>query len=52
MSDQVHIYCSEFPAFWELPSYSVDSPVPPESYNNSASGFKYVNFPRELGRVF
>lgn len=52
LTDQVHIYCSEFPAFWEMPEYSPDNPVPPQSYSSSASVLKYVNFPKELAGRF
>jgi hypothetical protein len=36
LSDRVRVYCSEFPAFWELPGYSPDNPVPVHSYTSSA----------------
>jgi len=52
LAGRVRVHCSEFPAFWELPGYSPDSPVPPDSYTSSASILRYVELPRELGANF
>ena len=52
LTEQVQIHCSEFPAFWELPDYSIADPVPPDVYNNSARVKEYVDFPRNLGGSF
>ena len=52
LAGQVQLHCSEFPAFWELPGYSPDEPVPPESYTASADVAEYINFPNELGGRF
>jgi hypothetical protein len=52
LADHVHLYCSEFPAFWELPGYSPDSPVPPPLYTSNANALKYVESPQDLGTPF
>lgn len=46
--DQVHLHCREFPAFWQLPDYSINNPVPAESWNDSEAVFEYVNLPTTL----
>ena len=50
--NEVSLYCSVFPAFWELPSYSPADPVPPESYANGVSALDYVNMPIKVGGQF
>jgi len=52
LTDQVHIYCSEFPAFWELPGYSYETPVPLEDYTNSTEVKDYIQCPRSIGGQF
>lgn len=52
LSEQVSIYCSEFPAFFELPGYTYETPVPPEEYTNSAIATEYVHRPKDLGGQF
>jgi hypothetical protein len=52
LTGQVHIHCSEFPRFSDLPGYRVADPVPPQSYSQSAEVTKYVETPRELGSKF
>lgn len=42
---QVHLHCREFPAFWQLPNYSVNNPIPPQSWNDSSPVLEYVNLP-------
>lgn len=52
LTGQVHIYCSEFPAFWELPGYSDENPLPPQAYVNSGKVKAYVDHPKILGGQF
>lgn len=53
LADRVHTHCSEFPAFWELPGYSPNDPVPPpQAYSGNANVQEYINWPKELGRPF
>ena len=52
LSNNVRIYHSEFPAFWELPGYSPGNPIPPDSRTGSTSVSKYVNMPNEAGGPF
>ena len=52
LADQVHLHFSEFPAFWQLPGYSPDNPVPPEPDTDSVSVLDYVNGPKEIGEPF
>jgi hypothetical protein len=52
LSEWVHVDCSEFPAFWDLPSYSPGDPVPPKTYSDSAMVQEYVDSPKNLGGHF
>lgn len=52
LTGRVHIHCSEFPPFWELPGYSGDTPIPPPSYTISPNQVKYVELPEELEEQF
>jgi hypothetical protein len=52
MDGRVHVYCSDFPAFWELSGYSVETPIPPASMIDDPDVARYVNYPRELGLRF
>ena len=52
MDDRVHVYCSDFPAFWEVHGYSVHSPIPPESFISSPNVLRYINYPTGLGLRF
>ena len=52
MSHQVEIHCSEFPAFWELPGYTPEDPIPPKSYGDNGNVSTYVGLPEELGGGF
>ena len=51
LADQVHLHLSEFPAFWQLPGYSTNDPVPPESNIQNANVVDYINRPKELGEL-
>ena len=48
LADQVQVHLSEFPAFWELPGFTWDEPVPPSSVTESPNAVRYVNMPLEL----
>ena len=52
LSENVQVYCSEFPAFFQLPGYSASNPIPSDSYCNHPSVAKYVSFPIQLGEPF
>ena len=53
LGEQVHVYYSEFPAFWEIPGFSWDEPSPPpDAYGRSPNVLEYVNFPSKLGEHF
>ena len=52
LDERVHLYYSEFPAFWEYSKYSIDNPIPPKSDIESENVEKYVNFPKSLGLRF
>ena len=52
LTEQVHIHCSEFPAFWELPDYSYENPIPPKEYIDSDGVKDYINHPKSLGGQF
>jgi hypothetical protein len=51
-TDNVSIYCSEFPAFFELPGYTHATPVPSQDYTNGSDAREYVDRPKELGGQF
>jgi hypothetical protein len=52
LSDQVHVYCSEFPAFWQLPGYTHNDIVLPHPWSTSDNVLEYVDFPKRLGVQF
>ena len=48
LTGQVQIFCFDFPAFWQVPGYSYDNPVPPQNYTSSANVTEYVDCPKQL----
>ena len=48
----VHVYYSEFPAFWEFSGYTLADPIPPDSEIDYQAVAKYVEFPKELDQRF
>ena len=52
LSGQVHVYCSEFPAFWQIPGYNYSNVILPNPWSDSASVADYVNLPKKLEIAF
>jgi len=52
LTEQVHVSCSEFPAFWEHPGYSYENPVPPQQSLDDAMVAQYVETPKQIGGQF
>ena len=52
LADRVHVEVFEFPAFWELPGYTVHEPIPPHSYTSDPNVARYIGWPAELGLQF
>ena len=52
LGDWVHVYCSEFPAFWQIPGYAHDNVVLPNPWSDSENVAEYVDFPKSLGYQF
>ena len=52
LNGQVHTACCQFPAFWQLPDYSVDRPMPPDAQTARSEVTDYVNFPKRLATKF
>ena len=52
LADQVQVHVSEFPAFWQLPGYSLESPAPTDLGPHSARVVDYVDAPKGLGEQF
>ena len=48
LTEQVQIFCFDFPSFWQLPGYSYGDPVPPLSYMENPNIDKYVNCPKSI----
>ncbi len=47
LNDSVHLYFSEFPAFWELPEWSWKEKIPPKDIC-TPKVIEYVDYPRRL----
>jgi hypothetical protein len=52
LDHNVHLFCREFPAFWDLPGYSPEQPVPPVDEASKEAVRDYVEMPREVGGRF
>jgi hypothetical protein len=52
LSENVQVWCSEFPAFWELPDFSYSNPIPPRSYIDDTKVLEYVNRPQQSKEEF
>ena len=50
--DKVHLYCKQFPAFWQLSSYTIADPKPSNDESNKEDVFDYIDFPNGLGGGF
>jgi hypothetical protein len=52
LADEVSLHFSEFPAFWQLPGFSADNPVPSETDTDSANVLDYIDGPKNIGGPF
>lgn len=52
LTDQVHLSCSEFQAFWEYPDYSYENPLPPTKALDDPKVAEYVETPKQVGGQF
>ena len=52
LTEQVHLSCFEFPAFWEISGYTYERPIPPQHVLDDPLVAKYVEAPKRVGEEF
>lgn len=52
LRDSVQVFCSEFPAFWEVPGYSYKNQIPPQPLLDDPNVAEYVDAPRSAPQRF
>ena len=50
--DKVRLHCKEFPAFWQLPGYTIADPKPSSDESNKQDVLDYIDLPNGLGGGF